>query len=134
MNRNDTIYLLAYIKAADNRNIGDADILFWMETLPGWLDLDTAKAAVRMFFSEPAGKADERIFFTTRHLISCAKRVRKQREVEEAREAAKRPAITQRTTPPKGGWRSLLPEGPPRVTEKHEVRTGFNYGEALKAP
>lgn len=141
MNRADTIELLTYIVAADNRNPGEADIQFWMQTVPGWITLDLAKAAVRQFFGEAAGRPDERLFFTTRHLIACAKIVKKRQQIEAAREAAKRPAISQRSIMPPD-FRRQLEEAreaarvPHVVTEKHEVRMNpvINYGEALKAP
>ncbi|ASR84173.1 hypothetical protein SEA_WHEELBITE_85 [Arthrobacter phage Wheelbite] len=140
MNRDDTIRLLAYVQAADNRTVGEADILFWMDTLPENLDLETAKAGVRVFFAEAATRADERIFFTTRHLMRCVKTVKHRAEVEAAKARAERPAITQRHRPPEGGWRSLVPQGPPKMTEKHEVYTQSipivvpNYGAALRTP
>jgi hypothetical protein len=138
MNRNEVIALLAYIQVHDKRTVGAEDVDGWLDVLPRSLDLSTAHAAVKMFFGEAAAKPDEKIFFSTRHLLHYAARVRRQRELEAAKEAAKRPAITQRTKPPKGGWRSLLPEHAPRMTEKHDVRTGpapvINYGDALKAP
>lgn len=117
MNEPDTRALLAYVQAADNRNVGSADIAFWMETLPAWLDLDTAKAAVRMFFTEPERNATESVYFTTRHLIRCAKQVRRQRETEEARQRAQRPAIGTRYAPPEEGWRARVPGGYPEAAE-----------------
>jgi hypothetical protein len=118
MNEQDTKHLLAYLQAADNRNITAADVMFWMETLPEWLDLETAKAAVRMFFTEPERNAGESVYFTTRHLIRCAKSVKHRREVEEARERAKTPAITARHRPPAGGWRARVPGGYPEAPEE----------------
>lgn len=118
MNENDTRHLLAYIQAADRRNVGAADIAFWMETLPQWLDLETAKAAVRMFFTEPERNAAESVYFTTRHLIRCAKQVRRERETEAARQAAKRPAIGARYAPPAEGWRARVPGGYPEAAEE----------------
>jgi hypothetical protein len=117
MNENDTRHLLAYIQAADNRNITPADIAFWMETLPAWLDLDTAKAAVRKFFTEPERNAETSVYFTTRHLIRCAKQVRRERETEEARQRAKLPAIGARYETPEGGWRARVPGGYPEPAE-----------------
>lgn len=117
MNENETRALLAYVQAADNRNVGQADIAFWMETMPGWLDLETAKAAVRMFFTEPERNAGESTYFTTRHLIRCAKAVRRQRETEEARARAQRPAIGARYAPPEEGWRARVPGGYPDGAE-----------------
>lgn len=120
MNENEVRHLLAYIQAADKRNVGPAEILFWMDTVPEWLDLETAKAAVRMFFTEPERNAAESVYFTTRHLIRCAKQVRRQRETEAARERAKTPAIEQAHTPPEGGWRSRVPGGYPTAGEDLE--------------
>lgn len=124
MNETDTRKLLAYLQAADNRNVGDADIAFWMDTLPGWLDLDTAKAAVRMFFTEPERNASESVYFTTRHLIRCAKAVRRAREVEAARRTALTPALTAAYRPPAEGWRARVPggyaEGPENGTDAPE--------------
>jgi hypothetical protein len=117
MNEQDTKHLLAYLQAADGRKVAAADIAFWMETMPNWLDLDTAKAAVRMFFTEPERNAGESTWFTTRHLIRCAKAVRRQREIEKAREAAKRPAIEAAYTPPAEGWRARVPGGWPEDAE-----------------
>lgn len=118
MNENDTKHLLAYLQAADNRNITAADVMFWMETMPAWLDLDTAKAAVRKFFTEPERNAGESVYFTTRHLIRCAKQVRRERETEEARLRAKRPAIGTAYRPPEGGWRAQVPGGYPEAAEE----------------
>ncbi len=117
MNEQDTRHLLAYLQAADKRNVSPADILFWMDTIPAWLDLETAKAAVRMFFTEPERNAGESVYFTTRHLIRCAKSVRRQREVEAARVAAKTPAITAAHKPPEEGWRARVPGGYPEPAE-----------------
>lgn len=129
MIENDVRHLLAYIQAADKRNVGPAEILFWMETIPEWLDLDTAKAAVRMFFTEPERNAGESVYFTTRHLIRCAKAVRRQREVEAAREAAKRPAITAAYRPPAEGWRARVPGGYPEAAEEAEEPHTFTDEE-----
>jgi hypothetical protein len=118
MNEHEVKHLLAYIQAADNRNVGNADVAFWSETLPAWLDLDTAKAAVRMFFTEPERNAESSVYFTTRHLIRCAKAVRRQREVEAARQAAKTPAITAAHKPPAEGWRARVPGGYPEPAEE----------------
>lgn len=118
MNEQEVRHLLAYLQAADNRKIGQADVAFWMETVPAWLDLDTAKAAVRMFFTEPERNAGESVYFTIRHLIRCAKQVRRLREIEAAREAAKRPAITAAYRPPAEGWRARVPGGWPEDAEE----------------
>jgi len=118
MNEQDTRKLLAYLQAADNRNIGDADIAFWMEACPAWLDLETAKAAIRMFFTEPERDASTNTWFTPRHMIRCAKSVRRQRETEAARERAKRPAIGTAYRPPEGGWRAQVPGGYPEPAEE----------------
>lgn len=118
MNEQDTKHLLAYVQAADNRNVSPADLAFWMETMPEWLDLDTAKAAVRKFFTEPERNAETSVYFTTRHLIRCAKQVRRERETEAARKAAKAPAIGARYTPPAEGWRARVPGGYPEAAEE----------------
>lgn len=118
MNEQDTKHLLAYVQAADNRNVSAADLAFWMETMPEWLDLDTAKAAVRKFFTEPERNAETSVYFTTRHLIRCAKQVRRERETEAARKAAKAPAIGARYTPPAEGWRARVPGGYPEPAEE----------------
>jgi hypothetical protein len=118
MNEQDTKHLLAYLQAADKRNVSPVDVMFWMETMPEWLDLETAKAAVRMFFMEPERNAGESVYFTTRHLIRCAKSVKRRREVEEARERAKTPAITARHRPPEEGWRARVPGGYPEAPQE----------------
>ncbi|ASR83967.1 hypothetical protein SEA_SHROOMS_88 [Arthrobacter phage Shrooms] len=130
--------LLAYIQVFDKRTVGNADVDGWMDVLPVTLDLETAKAAAREFFSHPADPR-ERHFINTRDLLFYVRKVRRDREIALAKERAERPAITQRTPPPPGGWRSLIPEGKPRMTEKHEVFTQSipvvpNYGAALRAP
>lgn len=128
MNRNEVIHLLAYVAAADRRTVGEADVAIWTETLPAWLDLDTAKAAVRMFFAEPERDASGSTWFTPKHLMRCAKNVKRQREVEAARERAKHPAIEAAYTPPAEGWRARVPGGYPEAaedpTEKAEVPGG----------
>lgn len=118
MNEPDIRTLLAYVQAADNRNVNNADVAFWMQTMPAWLDVDTALAAVRMFFAEPERNAGESTYFTTRHLIRCAKAVRRQRENEEARQRAKRPAIGASYRPPEEGWRARVPGGYPEAPEE----------------
>lgn len=133
MIENDVRHLLAYIQAADKRNVGPAEILFWMETIPEWLDLDTAKAAVRMFFTEPERNAGESVYFTTRHLIRCAKQVRRQREIEAAREAAKRPAITAAYRPPAEGWRARVPGGYPEDAEGPEEEEPHTFTDEERA-
>ncbi|ALY10255.1 hypothetical protein SALGADO_89 [Arthrobacter phage Salgado] len=139
MIRDEIVLLLAYIQVFDKRTVGNADVDGWLDVLPASLDLETAKAAAREFFSHPADPR-ERHFINTRDLLFYVRKVRRDREIAEAKERAERPAITMgRSKPPAGGWRSLMPEGKPRMTEKHEVYTQSipvvpNYGAALKAP
>lgn len=136
MNEQDTRHLLAYLQAADKRNVSPVDVMFWMETMPAWLDLETAKAAVRMFFTEPERNAESSVYFSTRHLIRCAKSVRRQRELEAAREAAKTPAITAALKPPTEGWRARVPGGypeePEAPAEPHEFTDGERAANRLK--
>ncbi|ATW59963.1 hypothetical protein SEA_WALTZ_86 [Arthrobacter phage Waltz] len=138
MIRDEVVLLLAYIQVFDKRTVGNADVDGWLDVLPASLDLETAKAAAREFFSHPADPR-ERHFINTRDLLFYVRKVRRDREIQIAKARAERPAITQRTKPPAGGWRSLMPEPPPRVTEKHEVFTQSipvvpNYGAALRTP
>lgn len=88
MNRNDTIQLLAFLQAADHRTVGEADIAFWQTTIPENVDLPLAIDAVRAFFSAPAERPDERVFFTTRHLMHYVRVVRERRRSQAARQSA----------------------------------------------
>lgn len=88
MNRDETITLLAYLQAADHRTVGQVDIEFWQRAIPAHIDLPLALDAVTAFFGAPAERPDERVFFTTRHLMHYVRVVQERRRSQQARESA----------------------------------------------
>lgn len=137
MNHDNTVDLLAYIQVGDNRQIAKADIAFWMNVLPEWLDLQTAVEAVNMFFNQPIPDGRQQLpYLDPRHVIYFGKQVRRRRETEKARERAYTPAIKpppEVYTPP-ADFREMVEEAkaqapPPQV---HTVRPMPDFGRALK--
>ncbi len=50
MNLDETLALLKRIAAADQRTIGESDIEFWADVLPGWVELPDALSAVAIHY------------------------------------------------------------------------------------
>lgn len=129
MTRDEVVLFLTYVQMFDNRPLTHEIIDAWhgLRTVQH-ADLATAKAAVEVFFNEGATGPADRTWFDSRHFTRCVRIVKREREVEAAKERAKRFQLTTAYTPPAGGWRSLVPGGygdpaPPRVVEKHPTQS-----------
>lgn len=55
MNIPDATQVLKKIAAADQRTIGEADILFWAEVLPDWLEVQDALTGVAIYYRSNRG-------------------------------------------------------------------------------